>query len=151
LKGPSGAAFLAVGLTALAISAALWSARTPYRGMIPTLALPGLIEIAVGATIAWRNRRSLDAARARLESGEKEAREREIRRLRRMMSWFRVFKAAELLMLTAGLTLVMLFPTGHPLSAAGLGCILQGSSMLVLDRRAERRAADYAAALARPG
>jgi hypothetical protein len=46
---------------------------------------------------------------------------------------------------------MMLFPRGYVLSAAGLGCILQGSSRLVLDRLAERRAADYVAALARPG
>jgi hypothetical protein len=140
-----------VGLAALAVSAVLWSMRTSYRGMIPTLALPGLVEIAIGATIARRTSRRLAAPRAGLESGEKEAREVEIRRLRRMMSWFRVLKAAELVMLTAGLTLLMLFPRGHPLFAAGLGCILQGSSMLVLDRLAERRVADYAAALARPG
>jgi hypothetical protein len=144
-----GTAFLAVGLAALAVSAVLWSMRTSYRGMIPTLTLPGLVEIAIGATIARRTR--LAAPRAGLESGEKEAREVEIRRLRRMMSWFRVLKAAELVMLTAGLTLLMLFPRGHPLFAAGLGGILQGSSMLVLDRLAERRVADYAAALARPG
>ena len=59
----------------------------------------------------------------------------------------RVYKVAEIVVLTAGLTLMMLFPRHTPLYAAGLGCLLQASVLLVLDRVAERRAREYAAGL----
>lgn len=61
----------------------------------------------------------------------------------------RYFKVVETVVLTAGLTLTMLFPRHTPLHAAGLGCVIQASVLLVLDRLAERRAGDYAAALGR--
>ena len=71
--------------------------------------------------------------------------------MRRARTWFRVSKAVELAALTAGLTLVLLFPRHHSACAAGLACFLQGSLTLVLDRLAERRADDYAAALRQDG
>ena len=41
----------------------------------------------------------------------------------------------------------MLFPRHTVLYASGLGCLIQASVLLVLDRLAERRAREYAADL----
>jgi hypothetical protein len=140
-----GAAFfLAAGLAALTLSLGLAARPTAYRGMIPPLGVFGLVEIVVGAAVLWRAPRRLEDL------------ERERARMRRVIASFRIYKVAETVVLTAGLTLMMLFPRHTVLYAAGLGCLLQASVLLVLDRVAERRARDYAAGLAvtsspRPG
>ncbi len=134
----AGAIFLAIGLAAVALSMVLAAGATPYRGMIPPLALLGLVEVGIGAAILWRTpprRRALEG---------------ELARLQRVLASFRVYKVAEIVVLTAGLTLMMLFSRRTAWNAAGLGLLVQGSALLVLDRLAERRARDYAAALADP-
>jgi hypothetical protein len=143
------ALFLALGLAALASSAALWRSSTSYRGMIPPLAAVGSIQVVVGAIVFLRTPPQVAGLRARLDADEGEGRRMELDRMARVMASFRVYKAIELALLTAGITLAMLFPRHHPLYAAGLGCVLQGSAMLVLDRVAERRGADYVEALRR--
>jgi hypothetical protein len=131
-----GAAFfLAAGLAALTLSLGLAARPTPYRGMIPPLGVFGLVEIVVGATVFWRTRRPVEQL------------ERERARMRRVIASFRIYKVAETVVLTAGLTLMMLFPRHTVLYASGLGCLVQGSVLLVLDRVAERRAREYAAGL----
>jgi hypothetical protein len=127
--------FLAAGLASLTLSIGLALARTVYRGMIPPLALLGLVEVAVGAFVLSRPPRPRDDL------------ERERARLRRVIASFRIYKVAEIVVLTAGLTLMMLFPRHTVLYAAGLGCLVQASVLLVLDRVAERRAREYAAGL----
>ena len=129
------AIFLAAGLAALTVSLGLAVSRTAYRGMVPPLGALGLVEVVVGAILLWRAPRRLEDL------------ERERARLRRVIASFRVYKVAEIVVLTAGLTLMMLFPRHTPLYAAGLGCLLQASVLLVLDRVAERRAREYAAGL----
>jgi hypothetical protein len=129
------AIFLAAGLAALTLSLGLALSRTAYRGMVPPLGALGLVEVAVGAVVLRRAPRPLEDL------------EEERARLRRVIASFRVYKVAEIVVLTAGLTLMMLFPRHTPLYAAGLGCLLQASVLLVLDRVAERRAREYAAGL----
>src|SRR5258707_12604427 len=108
---------------------------TAYRGMIPALAFFGMVEIVVGATVLSRTtRRAFDL-------------EKERARVRRGIASFRIYKVAETVGLTVGLTLMMLFPRPAPLYAAGLACLLQASVLLVLDRFAERRAREYASFL----
>jgi len=128
------AIFLAAGVVAIAVSVTLATRPTAYRGMIPPLAVFGLVEIVVGATVFRRDRAAAADARERA-------------RMRRVLASFRVYRVAEIVVLTAGLTLMMLFPRHTPLYAAGLGCLLQASVLLVLDRLAERRARDYASGL----
>jgi hypothetical protein len=131
-----GAAFfLAAGLAALMLSLGLAARPTAYRGMIPPLGVFGLVEIVVGAVGLGRAPRRLEGL------------ERERARMRRVIASFRIYKVAETVVLTAGLTLMMLFPRHTVLHAAGLACLLQASVLLVLDRVAERRARDYAAGL----
>lgn len=127
--------FLAAGLAALTLSLGLALSRTAYRGMVPPLGALGLLEVVVGATVLWRRPRPLEEI------------ERERARMRRVIASFRIYKVAETVVLTAGLTLMMLFPRHTPLYAAGLGCLVQASVLLVLDRVAERRAREYAAGL----
>jgi hypothetical protein len=127
--------FLAAGLAALTLSLGLATRPTSYRGLIPPLAFFGFVEVVVGALVLRRTPRPVQEI------------EKERARLRRVIGSFRIFKAAETVVLTAGLTLMMLFPRHTPLYAAGLGCLIQASVLLVLDRVAERRAREYAAAL----
>lgn len=128
------ALFLAAGLTALAVCVGLAMRPTSYRGMIPPLGVLGLVEVGVGAAVALRGSRPADARRER-------------DRMCRVIASFRIYKMVETVVLTAGLTLMMLFPRHTPLYAAGLACLLQASVLLVLDRFAERRAREYASHL----
>jgi hypothetical protein len=141
------AELLAAGLAAVALSFWLATRPTAYRGMIPPLGLLGFIEVVAGATVFLRTPRRADALRAGLRSAEDDARRREGERMRRAIASFRLYKMVETLVLTAGLTLMMLFPRHTPLYAAGVGCLLQASVLFVLDRLAERRAREYAYAL----
>ena len=93
------ALFIVAGLAAVTLSLVLAARPTAYRGMIPPLALFGLIEIAVGGTVFRRD----PPAGADARAGERE-------RMRRVLASFRVYKVAEIVVLTAGLTLMMLFP-----------------------------------------
>jgi hypothetical protein len=125
--------FLAAGLAALAVCVGLAMRPTAYRGMIPPLGVFGLVEIGIGATVLLRAPRA-DARRER-------------DRMRHVIVSFRIYKVVETVVLTAGLTLMMLFRRHSPLYAAGLACLLQASVLLVLDRFAERRAREYASLL----
>jgi len=127
--------FLAAGLAALALSLGLALSRTAYRGMVPPLGALGLVEVVVGAIVLSRTPRPVEEL------------ERERARMRRVIASFRIYKVAETVLLTAGLTLMMLFPRHTVLYASGLGCVVQASVLLVLDRVAERRAREYAAGL----
>lgn len=143
-----GAIFLAIGLAAVAVSMILAARATPYRGMVPPLALLGMIEIGVGGVSFLRTPGRVEALRKALDADADGTRARERRRMRRVLASFRVYKVAEIAILTAGLTLMMLFSRRTPLNAAGLGLLVQASVLLVFDRLGERRASDYAAALA---
>jgi hypothetical protein len=127
--------FLAAGVAAAALALSLAARPSPYRGMIPPLAVLGLVEVVVGAVVLSRRPRPLPDL------------ERERARMGRVIASFRIYKVAETVVLTTGLTLMMLFPRHTPLYAAGLGCLLQASVLLVRDRVAERRAREYAAGL----
>jgi hypothetical protein len=126
-----GAMFLAAGLAAVAVCVGLAMRPTAYRGMIPPLGVLGLVEVGIGATILLRRPCQAEARRER-------------DRMRRVIASFRIYKVVETVVLTTGLTLMMLFPRHTPLYAAGLACLLQASVLLVLDRLAERRAREYA-------
>ncbi len=102
--------------------------------MIPPLGVLGLVEIGIGAAVLLRRPRKGEARRER-------------DRMRRVIASFRIYKVVETVVLTAGLTLMMLFPRHTPLYAAGLACLLQASVLLVLDRFAERHARAYASDL----
>ena len=141
------AVFLAAGLAAVGLALGLATRPTPYRGMIPPLGLLGLVEVVVGATVFLRTPRQVEALRVGLRAAEDGARSRERDRMHRVIASFRLYKVVETVLLTAGLTLMMLFPRHTPLYAAGLGCLLQASVLLVLDRLAERRAQEYACGL----
>jgi len=129
-----GAMFLAAGLAALAVCVCLSTRPTASRGMIPPVGVLGLVEIGIGATVLLRRPRPADARRER-------------DRMRRVIASFRIYKVVETVVLTAGLTLMMLFARHTPLYATGLACLLQASVLLVLDRFAERRAREYASDL----
>jgi hypothetical protein len=145
------AVFLVAGLISIAASAVLWVSPTRLRGMVAPLAAIGLLQVAAGATVLARTHRRSTRLRGLLAADPARCRREEQERMRRARIWFRIFKAVEMVVLTAGLTLMLLFPRPHPAYAAGLACVLQGSVTLVLDRLAERRAEDYAAALRQDG
>ena len=69
--------------------------------------------------------------------------------MEKVMASFAVYKVAEIIIVGAGIALALAFRRGRRLHAAGIGCIAQGSLMLVLDLFAEGRGHDYLACLAR--
>ena len=68
--------------------------------------------------------------------------------MRKVMANFTVYKAIEIGLILGGILLALGFAHGRGLHAAGIGCLLQGSLMLVLDLFAEGRGTEYLASLA---
>ena len=67
----------------------------------------------------------------------------------KVMASFRIIEIVEVIVIVAGLVLVLFRRRGSRLRAAGIGCMAQGSIMLVLDLFAEAHGRDYLTALAR--
>jgi len=140
--------FVLAGLAAAIASVALVRGGGPWRGMVVPLALVGAIQLVVGTTVLLRSGAQLAAVQERVRDAPVAARREETGRMEKVMAAFRLYKAIEIVVLVAGIVLVLAFPPGVSLYAAGVGCIIQGSLMLVLDLFAEARGLGYLAVLA---
>jgi hypothetical protein len=145
------ALFIVAGITALVVSVALFRNGGAYRGMIIPLALVGVIQLVVGTTVYMRTDAQLAAVQARVRETPAAARLDETARMEKVMAAFRLYKVIEILVLAGGILLTFAFPAGSAWYAAGIGCIIQGSLMLVLDLFAEARGLAYLATLASIG
>ena len=119
------------------------------RGLGVPLGAIALIEIGVGWTVFARTDAQMAALSRRLESDPAGYRDAELARKRKVATGFRLFKAAEVLVVAGGLALAVVYRDRPALFAAGAGCILQGLLLLVVDVAAEERARQYVDALRR--
>lgn len=140
--------FVIAGLLAVVCSAALLRVGGPFRGMLAPLLLIGLIQLGVGGSVYLRTDRQLATLTSQLHQAPDALRRDETARMAQVMKSFRLYKMIEILVLGAGVALVFAFPYPAVLHGVGIGCIIQGSLMLVLDLFAEARGHDYLAALA---
>lgn len=141
--------FLAVGVVALAAAGLLWRSASVYRAMIAPLALVGVIQVVVGASVLVRTDDQVGRLSATLRQAPARLRAEERVRMQRVMANFKVYKTIEVVVLVAGLLLSLGFAHGRTWHAVGIGCLLQGGLMLLLDLFAEGRGLEYLAALAR--
>jgi len=141
--------FLAAGLVALAVSAALLRGGGPWRAMAWPLGAVALIQVAVGGGVFLRTDGQVAALSQRLDADPAACRAEETARMDRVMTGFRNYKAIEVALLAAGIALTFLFPQRQSLYAAGVGLVLQPAFMLVLDLFAEHRGRAYLDALSR--
>jgi hypothetical protein len=140
--------FTIFGVAALVAAAALFRGHGPYRGMLYPLALVGLIQVGVGSAVLVRTDRQVQALVAQHARDPATMAQAERTRMTTVMGNFQIYKVIEIVVLVAGVALVYAFAYGRAAHAAGIGCIAQGSLMLVLDLFAEGRGHAYLAALA---
>ena len=139
--------FLGVGLAALAVAAWLWATGSGARGMAVPLVLVGLIQAVVGASVGLRTDAQVAALTAQLEREPKGLQAAEVPRMEKVMANFTLYKVVELAVLLGGVALTVFLRRSEFAYFAGVGCVLQGSLMLVLDLFAEHRGEAYLAAL----
>lgn len=139
----SGLALLGVAVLVLAIY--LWFAKGAYRGAAIPLGLFALIEIGIGAGVALRTDKQMSELLAQLDSGADMSAERA--RMERVMRTFEIVKAAELVLIAAGVGLSYALRSNDFAFAAGLGLIAQCNVLFLFDAIAERRGQPYLAAL----
>ena len=135
--------FVLAGCAAMVTSVLLWRDGGAWRGMIIPLALVGAIQLVVGGTVYLRTDAQVNAVHARIRAEPTVARTEESARMTAVMAAFRIYKVIEIAVLALGIALVLLWPAGTVLYAAGIGCIIQGSLMLVFDLFAEARGIAY--------
>jgi hypothetical protein len=139
--------FLGVGLAASAASAWLWSTGSGFKGMGIPLVLVGLIQVVVGASVGFRTDAQVAGLTAQLERDPAGLAAAERPRMEKVMANFTLYKVVELAVLLGGVALTVLLRRSELAYFAGVGCVLQGSLMLVLDLFAEHRGAAYLQAL----
>lgn len=135
--------FIAVGVAAIALAIGLLRRRSAWRGMAVPLVAVALIEIGVGATVAWRSD-AQSAALQQLYRQDQAAFQRvETPRLKAVIASFELYKAVELGLLALGMAMVVLLRNREYGLAFGFGLVLQAGALLALDFFAEARADGY--------
>jgi membrane protein CcdC involved in cytochrome C biogenesis len=132
-----------VGVLAIALSVTLWVKASPYRGMAFPLVLVGLLQIGVFGSVYLRTDRQVAELSAQLEASPATFKVAEIPRMETVMKNFRTYKLVEIAILLAGIVMTFVWKDRDMLYSAGVGCILQGSLMLVADLLAEHRGEVY--------
>jgi hypothetical protein len=142
--GEKNAGVLCVVLAVLSVALTLWVWRVhpPLRAIAAPLLLIGLIQLAIGLTLASQTRLQVASLRHDLASQPETARAQELARMDRVNRNFTRIKIVEAVLIVAALALILAFRSSA-LVAIGLGLLLQTSVMLVFDVFAERRAQVY--------
>jgi hypothetical protein len=107
------------------------------------LALIGLVQLAVGATIFLRTPRQAARLAERLRSSPAAYRAEESARMRRVQRSFVFYKRIEIGLLALGLAFASVEGYGRTLYAVGMGLMLEAGVMLAFDLVAERRGRRY--------
>ncbi len=142
--------FVAVGVLAIVLAAALWWRQPRWRGAAGPLVAIALIQIVVGAAVALRTDAQVTVLAEQLVVDRAAFKRAEGARMAAVNRNFRLYKAIEIGLLAAGLALAATSrraktpPRREFWRAFGAGLALQAGFMLTLDFFAEERAAVYA-------
>jgi MFS family permease len=136
-------AILLIAAAGGALAAWLVAVGSPYRAMAWPLALIGIVQLAVGATIFLRTPRQAARLAECLRSSPAAYRAEESARMRRVQRSFVFYKRVEIGLLALGLALASVEGYGRTLYAVGMGLMLEAGVMLAFDLVAERRGARY--------
>jgi hypothetical protein len=139
----SAAVFMLIGAAALGFSSFLWKANSPYKAMIIPLVAIGLIQLVVGGTVFFRTDSQVAALLEQLNTHPMDFRAEEMARMKKVLDSFALYKAVEILLLSAGIFMTFSFRQNLTLYAVAIGLIAQASILLVADLIAEYRADMY--------
>ena len=143
------AVFVVMGLIAIGVAIAAWRRQPRFRAIAYPLVAIAFIQLLVGSTVWARTdgqvaalveQRRVDPAGFRAAEGA---------RMAQVMTSFQVYKAIEIAIVVAGAGLVLFRRKRPTFVAIGVGCLLQGSAMLVFDLFAEARGRTYVEAIGR--
>jgi hypothetical protein len=143
------AVFVAIGLASIAAAIWAWQRWPRYRAVAYPLLAIAIIQFAVGGTVFVRTDAQLAGLVEQRRAAPAAFRAAEGARMAQVMANFQVYKGVEIAMLVAGAGLIGLFRKRSTLLAIGVGCLLQGSAMLVFDLFAEARGRTYVEAFSR--
>lgn len=139
-----GLLLVAMALAGFGFAFFLWIARSSFVAMAWPLVTFGVLQIAIGLTVALRTPGQV----ATLEQGMANARAAtvasETARMQKVNANFRIFKGIEIAVIVAGLLMALAFKVPGTWSAVGLGLALEAVVLLVFDSFAHHRALLYA-------
>jgi hypothetical protein len=141
--------FVAMGLAAIAAAIWAWQRVPRYRAIAYPLVAIALIQISVGGAVFLRTDAQVAVLTEERRTAPAAFRSAEGARMGKVMANFQLYKAIEIVILVAGVALLSFLRKRPAMAAIGLGCLLQGSAMLVLDLFAEDRGRTYLEALNR--
>jgi len=143
------AVFVVMGLVAIGVAAAVWRRRPRHRAIAYPLVAIALVQLLVGGTVWARSDGQVAALVEQRRIDPAGFRAAEVARMSQVMANFQVYKAIEIAMVVAGALLVFFVRKRPAWVAIGLGCLLQGTAMLVFDLFAEARGRTYVEAIGR--
>jgi hypothetical protein len=143
------AVFVVMGFVAIVLAVAVWRRFPRYRAVAYPLVAIAFIQILVGGTVWFRTDGQVAALVEQRRTDPAAFRAAEVARMAEVMASFQLYKAIEIVMVVAGTLLVLFLRKRPALGAIGLGCLLQGSAMLVFDLFAEERGRTYVEAIGR--
>jgi hypothetical protein len=138
-----GLLLVAMAVTGVSLAAYLWSTRSAFLAMAWPLVLLGLLQVAIGSTVAWRASGQITSIEEglRVSPGPTAAAERE--RMDAVNRNFCGIKIGEVAVIVLSLGLVLGFPQAGTWSAIGLGLLIEAAALLAFDVFAQQRALVY--------
>lgn len=147
----AGGLFVLIGAAALGLAGWLFaSGEHPLRAAFWPLAAIGLLQLIVGAHVYLRTEGQIVQLLGVLNSDPAVYGAAEQLRMEAVMASFAVLRSVEIAVAASGLALLTLGADRAPwCRGAGWGLLVQGVVTFALDFFAERRGADYLAAIRR--
>lgn len=118
--------------------------QSALNGMIWPIGAIGLLVIAVGASIIWKNTAQVQDLVTVFEQGNIDGLTAEVTRITKVNESFHYLMIAEAGLIVIGLVLAFVFPLASLMNGIGLGLVAIGSFMLLFDSFAHQRASVYA-------
>jgi hypothetical protein len=140
---------LLIAAAIVLLSVWIWWRGSRYRAIAIPLTLLAVVELAAGATIYLRTDRQIDTLTEQYYSDREAYGREESARMERVVTSFRFYKIAEIVVLIAGLSMIAVYRARPALLAVGAGLVVQATILLIFDMIAAQRAQVYLDALRR--
>jgi hypothetical protein len=138
-----GLLLVAMAVAGVSLGAYLWSTRSAFLAMAWPLVLLGVLQVAIGSTVAWRASGQAASLEQGLRASPGPTAAAELERMNTVKRNFRGIKIAEVAIILLGLALLLGFPQPGTWSAVGLGLLLEAAALLAFDVFAQQRALVY--------
>ncbi len=137
--------FLVMGILTISISLYLLFVLTTsfWKGVAIPFILVGVLELVVGYTIVNRSPKDILRVENFIRNEPHKIQSEEIPRMEKVMTNFKVFRIAEIILIALGILLMYSTMEDTFWRGLGLGLFIQAGSVLGLDFFAERRGHTY--------